>query len=875
MTDYTIEPEKTVFDYLSVNAEDGEEVEEEEEFSYIRQLDKVRILPEPVDLTHEHLKEIGYELGLIKLCWPEILEPYFEDRTNFPVRYIKNNEKEKLILLYAENFRKQFSFKYPERKPLLLAVENECGILKMVCTTLRPTMLPHPELETWEGCASFIADHIRFEPNEDMPTFLPRRLYSPHTTLLRQSGQSFEIATLLCSALIGVGYNAFVASGYAIKDVTLRIMVRVDCPFPPFKEEEEKPEVKFVEEKYKLKPPRDLRSKFLMMMEKRETDKLLAQQAKIIEEEQAQRLEEEARPPDDLEGQRTHAWVIVLPPNKQIQEPFFIEPSTGFSHPLTTDIYLGIESIWNHQNYYVNLQDCCEGLSNINFDLQNNEKWIHFLIAEPLFQRQHRPREIGDDDLDATEMLEEKHLDMPTSWSMKLNVPHEILKKRFPEGCRTTQFKRVFVEEYAPFISCDGLVSRITRFKDFDCKIPEVIEEVYEYRRDKFIRSISKCDTNVITDYFDKGREDAVIKHIYIRNEDDVHAKRTIFFNHEGRYDALHKIEVDQNEITEHYKNRDDKLYYRQVFYETNEESTVKIGGVLRRPIFKIIQKYERDESKPSYEDIATREFAIVAREIKIKFHYGKNNVTASTRIFIKPPISEFGEEMVFDPELTYGYQAEIGLKRPRQLALFLMFEDQLKEEATVINNIRDVEAQISEFLLTRAREMAFSKLDVPLFNKEQNAEYRQAMLDKEKLARVYKEKEVEEEIDYFAPYLARFGTLLRLTPKQAKESRDACLEEFKDLLVNRANNIQKTFEKMNERLQAKKLYYTTNHDILSEQEEACYFEEVNNIMLIMKTLQIRLNRHKELAAIRYQLMVDYLDKHPKLITQSQTKSLT
>ncbi|XP_056633325.1 dynein regulatory complex subunit 7 [Diorhabda sublineata] len=862
--DSPVNDDEDVYGYLYSNPEDGEEIEEEEEkFSYFKLLDKPRILPEPVDLTHEHLKEIGYELGLIKMCWPEVLEPFFEDRTNFPMRYLKNNEKEKVLLLYTENFRKQFVQKFPDRKPLLLAAENECGIVKMVCTTIRPTNVPYPELETWQGCASFLADHIKFEPMEDIPTLLPIRLYSPHTTLLRQSGQTFELATTLCSILIGVGYDAFVVSGYAIKDVTLRIMIRTDCPIPPFKEEEEKPPETPIEEKYKLKPPKDLRSKFLLMMEQRELDKVREKEAKIAEEAR-KRLEEEARPEDELEGQRIHAWVLILPSEKDVQEPFYIEPSTGFSHPLDTDIYLGIESIWNHQNYYVNLQDCSKGMADLEFDLQNNEKWIHFLVAEPMKYRKQKPKDLGDDD-DVRDMYEEKHLDMPTSWSMKINIPHESLKKRFPEGYRITNYKRVLIEEYAPFISYDGLVTRITRFQDFDCTIPEVIEEEFENRHDKFYRSIQMCDTNLVTDYFRKGREDAVIKHVYIRNNDEVNAARTIFFNHEGRYDALHKIEVEPNKITEHYKDRDDRLYYRQVTYDTGEDPVAKSGPSYRRPILKVIQKYERDESKPSHEDIASREFAIVGREIRIKFHYGKNNVTASTRVFMKPPLSDIGEEMVFDPDMTYGYQAEIGVKRPRQLTLYLMFEEQLKEEEKVINNIREVEAQISEFLLIRAREMAFSKLDVPLFNIEQNAEYRQAMLDKEEQARVYKEKEIEEDVDYFAPYLAKLGGPPRLTFSQAKEARDCCLREFKELLVNRANVMQKQFEKMSDKLQAKKLYYTATHDVLTPQEEADYFAEVNNIMLVMKALQIRLNRHKELASVRYQVMANYLFHHPML----------
>ena len=38
--------------------------------------------------------------------------------------------------------------------------------------------------------------------------------------LSRQEGSSFELSTLLVSLLIGVGYDAYCVSGYAVREVT-------------------------------------------------------------------------------------------------------------------------------------------------------------------------------------------------------------------------------------------------------------------------------------------------------------------------------------------------------------------------------------------------------------------------------------------------------------------------------------------------------------------------------------------------------------------------------------------------------------------------------------------------------------------------------
>lgn len=79
-------------------------------------------------LTVDSLNNAIYELGVVNLCWPEITEPVFETRTCFPESYYTNTTKERLLLAYAENFRRQYQFHFKPRKPLLLQAPNECGL---------------------------------------------------------------------------------------------------------------------------------------------------------------------------------------------------------------------------------------------------------------------------------------------------------------------------------------------------------------------------------------------------------------------------------------------------------------------------------------------------------------------------------------------------------------------------------------------------------------------------------------------------------------------------------------------------------------------------------------------------------------------------
>lgn len=61
----------------------------------------------------------------------------------------------------------------------------------------------------------------------------PPRLISPATQLKERRGNSFEMATLLCSLLIANRYGAMVASGYASREITNNDQQRVAYPNIP------------------------------------------------------------------------------------------------------------------------------------------------------------------------------------------------------------------------------------------------------------------------------------------------------------------------------------------------------------------------------------------------------------------------------------------------------------------------------------------------------------------------------------------------------------------------------------------------------------------------------------------------------------------
>ncbi|KZC06214.1 PREDICTED: dynein regulatory complex subunit 7-like [Dufourea novaeangliae] len=117
-----------------------------------------------IGITPELIRKTQQELGLIKLCWPEVDLRNDLYLKTLPKSYCTVSGKEKVLAWYAENFRRQFHVKYPDRKPLLLVCKNECGVQKFVSTAIRRSTLPYPELYTWQGCGKFVSDYIEYVP---------------------------------------------------------------------------------------------------------------------------------------------------------------------------------------------------------------------------------------------------------------------------------------------------------------------------------------------------------------------------------------------------------------------------------------------------------------------------------------------------------------------------------------------------------------------------------------------------------------------------------------------------------------------------------------------------------------------------------------
>ncbi|XP_032455777.1 dynein regulatory complex subunit 7 [Nasonia vitripennis] len=589
-----------------------------------------------------------------------------------------------------------------------------------------------------------------------------------------------------------------------------------------------------------------------------------------LEEDRRQRMIVELeRPTADRQfGQRIHAWVALLPGGvgprgAQVSEALFIEPATGVPRSPreleTANVYLGIESLWNNRNYWVNMQDCTEACAKLDWDLRDVRLWEHLLAGEP-----REMRNVDDDEDQEVNVRRQYHMVMPASYVDKVQVAYADYEQRYPNGRKTIHYKKCRVELFAPYLRPDGLIESVTKYEDYEYKMPIYVYEKFQNRCDNLERAEKDLKKESATDYYGKGRPDACKVHRYfIHGKGVVDEERTLQFYGSKRFDELSCIKMHPLYASQEYKRRDDRLYHRRVEYSSFNEDNAQ-NDIHYRMILKIEEKFFRNEAVPASKDVAIREFDCVENEIRLTYHYSEGQYTQATRTFIKPPVTERGDRLVFLPEMTHGYDPD-PMASPEDFDdLIDELEKQLIKEDASIVEVRNAESELFDFLQIRATEYSEPKLKVSIFDPIRNQEARAGLIDMEEKIRAQSQREIEKDVDFLSPYLARLGDLKYLTKKQALQIRNDCIEDFKRNAAERANGILREFEKCSDELENLQSILTRTESLSKEDKEQL-LENANEMNLKLRALELRLNRHRELVPPRYRNLLEVLQQNRRI----------
>ncbi|XP_023148711.2 dynein regulatory complex subunit 7 [Amphiprion ocellaris] len=778
----------------------------------------------------------------------EEASPELTQLQHLPDSYRTNSRSEIQLLAIADNFQRQYSHLFPDRKPLLLCPLNECGMKKFVSTTLRPTTMVHHELVTWQGCASFVANFLTLELLEP-PVDPPRHMFSSTTVLKRQRATCFEFSTLLCSLLLGSNYDAYCVSGYAVKEMCLLDQSLQKCPLLDTEAKSVISERQQPENKYAVKPLRELESRFLTQQEKKkqEAEAALLQKQKLQEE-------SEQRPADPLRGLRVHCWVLVLAGSQRVQQNFFIDPLTGNSYPTNSDNFLGIESVWNNLNYYVNMQDCSNGCAEMMFDLEDLKMWEPVLYSatskKQLILAVQKTQERSLMGKSTTEEEEQPRVfEMPRSWVSYINITEQDLETRWPGGKKVIRYRKAKLERFAPGLSPDGLVTRLTTYKDLDCTKVAMVKEWYQDRNDYLEeREINKGD-NSTTERF-KRKTTFHLLLLRCRSLTTGTEQEMEFSN--ARSDELVRRRLTPHEMIEMFEGRNDFLYYRHVFFSQPVElSDLQDNKPL--PINRIVERFHRNKSKPANNDVAHRIFLVAQRQIEVTYHLIDHRFIPSRRTFNVPMKQNFTADMVCT------FQVDLSEKPLRTLALYDMLVALKKDKKDVARQIRKSVEEVKYILACREQD-------------EKNIELQtvtaQAIRQRQKMACLAAEDErrlQEQKKDVLAPFLIPLDKEDDLSPEDAEKIYQDCLAEMRNRQVMQANLIQKRYEKETQALQMKQQWYQENQLKLTKQEKDNYQAYCSEKTLQISVIQKRLSKCKEAADEKYRAFDRNLQQDPRL----------
>uniref|UniRef100_A0A3B4ZE11 Dynein regulatory complex subunit 7 n=1 Tax=Stegastes partitus TaxID=144197 RepID=A0A3B4ZE11_9TELE len=585
---------------------------------------KVEIRNEEIQQSKEE-EEASTELTELQLLVFPLLS------FSSPESYRINSISEIRLLAIADNFQHQYSHLFPDRKLLLLCPVNECGVKKFVSTTVRPTTMVPPELLTWQGCALFVANFLTLEPLEP-PVHLPRHLFSSTTVLKRQRATCFEFATLLCSLLLGSNYDAYCVSGYAIKEMCLLDQSLQECPLVISEQQQPK-------NKYTVKSLRELESRFLTQQakKKQEAEVALLQKQKLQEE-------SELRPADHLRGLRVHCWVLVLARSRRVKENFFIDPLTGNSYATDSDSFLGIESMWNNLNYYVNMQDCSNGCAEMVYDVEDLKMWEPMLYGatskkeliltvQKKQERSLMSKSTNEEEVPNTCVFCQSHLHKLPALCCCLDM-----ENRWPGGKTVIRYRKSKLERFAPGLSSVGLITRLTTYKDLECTEVALVKEWYQDRKDHLEeREVNKVD-NFMTECFKCKTTVNLLRKC--RSLTAGTEQEMEFSN--ARSDGLVRRKLTPHEMIETFEGRSDFLYYR---HGCTPKQFDKASSPSKKA--RVVERFHRNKSKPANNDVAKRIFLVAQQQIELTYHLMDYRFSLSRRTFNISTSQKFKADMV------------------------------------------------------------------------------------------------------------------------------------------------------------------------------------------------------------------------------------
>eukprot|EP00357_Protocruzia_adherens_P037882 CAMPEP_0114983882 /NCGR_PEP_ID=MMETSP0216-20121206/6955_1 /TAXON_ID=223996 /ORGANISM="Protocruzia adherens, Strain Boccale" /LENGTH=833 /DNA_ID=CAMNT_0002345931 /DNA_START=33 /DNA_END=2534 /DNA_ORIENTATION=+ len=798
-----------------------------------------------------------------------------------PLCYTQNTPKEELVLEHVIEYAKQFSLIYDDRE-LLLYPKNECGVVKFICTTLRPTKMAFLELYDHLHCAKFVANFLDYE-ELTVPNRFPSVIPSPTNILQWQAGDCFDFAMALTSLLIGAGYDAYFVYGKAPRYVTQKdqgVMIYEELEDLDNKTDEDSViEVK-EENEFRVSEKPVIESQFLR------TNREQAQQERIRKEIQENTIDDDepdVEPHDPWEGDRLHAWVLVKLGKRGVTEDVFLEPSTGRQYPTKGGPYISIDAIFNNQNFWINMNPNKE-VDDLNLKFGDPNEWEFVMLDNQGKKKKMQDFDNFEDDADGgvdeqdedeEEGDTEQVLDMPPPWAPRLKIDYDAYRRTSPLAEYSIFYKKCRVDIFAEYTQCDGLVRRITIYSDYKRTVVKEIRCYYAHRVDRLhLRRRFPIEHKTIEEYLPGS--DRHLKHIKTLIEIEGRYRKIIFHPNRTKPGLVLREEKIKEKITEYYEGRDDRIVERSIKFRPAGGKKPKDPYVIHNHslngeiiIEKMTEKFAKNEEIPNEDQIAKIVFNIEKGKIFVYNHFKKGKITAEMKEFSR----EGGLGMAKLPDMADKEHVESKKYQEKQKILSLekeFFTEFRNEEGDLKNEMEEKEKFENQIIKYRNAHDIEEALHNQVLEKTIYDKAREKSRELGDSAEDQGDKDGAQ-VDYLAAVIERLGYGNRqLSYHEAMIVKSEVLNKLKERLLARAEIIQRRLEEETKKVNEKMQIYQRKADQATEEEQRQYDQFLDEANFRTEILTQRAARHEEMAMQKYAKMDQDLMNDPRLAALSQ-----
>ena len=257
-------------------------------------------------------------------------------------------------------------------------------------------------------------------------------------------------------------------------------------------------------------------------------------------------------------------------------------------------------------------------------------------------------------------------------------------------------------------------------------------------------------------------------------------------------------------------------------------------------------QKFELpvNSAVPPHQCVSKRVFDIANESIRVDYHHGSGFITTTQKWFYKDGTSSITLVNPKDP-------------KPTEIEIQEVFYALCVTEKSIASEIRDVEREIKDIVMNRAKEEMAIDLLSPYFD-----------ISRIKTAEESDDEEEAEQdagFDYLEPYIPPIIPGHDLTVSEAAEAKDGCLNALKERLIDRANIIKGRLDREDAALVKRRNAFERDRDVMTPAEEEEFNRACEESTFKINILNQRLERHEEISKRRFLELDAKLRADPRL----------